>query len=202
MNRRKGARSVSRQRGAVLAVALVLLTVLTLLAVSGMTTTTLELQMAGNEQYQERAFQAAEAGIERAIQAGVYNTTATIGTYVPSGNPAIPPTPRRGTGVAGCVRTIADDDATAGSEDCYEYFMRYEAETATLPGGYSLDPGLHAYHFVVDVFGTSNRDAASDLTQGFYVVAGAPPECVTAEDCDTTLSGPPVRTYWRQRGGS
>ena len=41
-----------RQDGAALVVGLILLLVLTLLAVSGMTTASLELQMAGNEQYQ------------------------------------------------------------------------------------------------------------------------------------------------------
>jgi type IV pilus assembly protein PilX len=61
----------SRQRGAALVVGLLLMLVLTLLAISGMTTASNELQMAGNEQYQERAFQAADAGVERAIQAGV-----------------------------------------------------------------------------------------------------------------------------------
>jgi len=54
----------ARQQGAALVVGLILLLVLTLLAISGMTTASLELQMAGNEQYQERAFQAADAGIE------------------------------------------------------------------------------------------------------------------------------------------
>ena len=57
-----GQRAAGRhQRGAALVVGLLLLLVLTILAISGMTTATLELQMAGNRQYQERAFQAAEA---------------------------------------------------------------------------------------------------------------------------------------------
>ena len=49
-------RSRRGQSGAALVVGLLLLLVLTILAISGMTTATLELQMAGNEQYQERAF--------------------------------------------------------------------------------------------------------------------------------------------------
>jgi type IV pilus assembly protein PilX len=64
----------NRQSGAALVVGLLLLLVLTILAISGMTTASLELQMAGNEQYQERAFQSAEAGIEQAIASGVYTT--------------------------------------------------------------------------------------------------------------------------------
>src|SRR5215831_2546048 len=51
------------QRGAALAVSMVFLLVLTLLAVSGMSSATLELTMAGNEQYRQNEFQAAETGI-------------------------------------------------------------------------------------------------------------------------------------------
>jgi type IV pilus assembly protein PilX len=57
----------ARQKGAALAIGLILLLILTLLAVTGMNTSSTELVMAGNEQYRQRAFQAAEAGIERAL---------------------------------------------------------------------------------------------------------------------------------------
>ena len=203
----------SRQRGAALVVGLLLLLVLTLLGISGMTTASNELQMAGNEQYQERAFQAADAGVERAIQAGVYDTTATIGTYAPSADPNLPPTPQRGSGVAGCMQTIASDGSVSDTEDCYEYFMRFDEQTGTtpVPGGGS-SPGLQAYHFVVDAYGTSNRGAVSHLTQSFYIVGPAAepddadpsepaPTCaVDPESCAPGLPTKPVRTYWRQGG--
>ena len=106
MNARNRQPSPARQRGAALVVGLLLLLVLTVLAISGMTTASLELQMAGNEQFQERAFQAADAGIERAIQAGVYDTNSTVGTYTPSSDADFPPTPQPGTGIRGCVKTV------------------------------------------------------------------------------------------------
>jgi type IV pilus assembly protein PilX len=162
-----------RQTGAALVVGLLLLLVLTVLAVSGMTTATLELQMAGNEQYQERAFQAADAAIEHAMQGGIYNTNATLGTYIPSGDPEIPPTPDRGNGIPGCVPIVEEDGDRVDSEDCYEYFMRFDELTGSTPvpgGGYSLGTGFEAYHFVVDSFGTSSRGAASDHQQSFYVI--------------------------------
>lgn len=56
-----------RQRGAALAVALILLVVLTLLAVSGMGMATAELVMAGNEQLRRKASDDASAIIERAL---------------------------------------------------------------------------------------------------------------------------------------
>ena len=61
------------QRGAALVIGLILLMVLTLLAISGMNSASLEFIMAGNEQYRANAFQSAEAGIEQSIALGVLN---------------------------------------------------------------------------------------------------------------------------------
>jgi type IV pilus assembly protein PilX len=162
------------QRGAALVVGLLLLLVLTILAISGMTTASLELQMAGNEQYQERAFQAADAAIERAIDSGIYNTNVTVGTYLPAANPATdPPVPDRGTGVTGCVQTLDASSVRLDSEDCYEYFMRFDDLSGSTPvpgGGFSLGTGFEAYHFNVDSYGTSSRGASSDHVQSFYVI--------------------------------
>lgn len=54
----------SRQKGVVLVVALVLLVAITLLSLAGMSTTTLELLMATNQQSRVNAFQQAEAGLD------------------------------------------------------------------------------------------------------------------------------------------
>lgn len=75
-------RPVARaQRGAVLVVALVILSVLTLISLSGMNNTMLEETMAGNQQETNRAFQAAESGL-----ANVFRTAAAfnLGTPVTS----------------------------------------------------------------------------------------------------------------------
>jgi len=61
------------QSGAALVVGMLLLLVLTLLAISGMNTASLELAMAGNMQYHESAFQAAESGVEQAMTVGLFN---------------------------------------------------------------------------------------------------------------------------------
>jgi type IV pilus assembly protein PilX len=70
------ATTMKRQQGAALVVGLLLLLVLTLLAVSGMNSASLEFIMAGNEQYRSNAFQAAEAGIEQSISQGIFNPGA------------------------------------------------------------------------------------------------------------------------------
>jgi type IV pilus assembly protein PilX len=64
------------QQGAALIIGLILLMVLTLLAISGMNSASLEFIMAGNEQYRANAFQAAEAGIEQSMVQGNFNPGA------------------------------------------------------------------------------------------------------------------------------
>lgn len=61
-----------RQQGVVLVVALVLLVAITLLSLAGISTTTLELQMATNQQERVNAFQQAETGID-AVSADLNN---------------------------------------------------------------------------------------------------------------------------------
>jgi hypothetical protein len=175
--------------GAALVIGLLLLTVITVLAISVISTAGLELQMTGNEQYQEQAFRAAETGIEQAIATGGFTTdlAAIAGRY--AAPTSIAPVPQRGTGtpIAGCP-----DPADAAGGPC-EYFLRFDHATGptAIPGGEpTMSTGLLAYHFVVDSFGIAGRGAYSHQIQGFYVVAPNPGE----------LTGPPVRTDWRQRG--
>src|SRR4051812_10149488 len=68
-------RNVKHQSGAALVVALILLVALSLMAISSMNTATLDLIMAGNEQYRTRAFQASEAGIQHAFSDGTFDTS-------------------------------------------------------------------------------------------------------------------------------
>ncbi len=160
--------SRSRQSGAALIVGLIMLLVLTLLAVSGMTTASLELLMAGNMQYQERSFQAADAGLEQAMAAGIYDTNTPIGTY--DDVTAINPAPTRGTGSQ--IQNCAEPDDPAATQEC-EYFLRFDMQAGQTPvpgGGYSLGTGFEAYHFVIDSFGTAERGAQSQHQQSFYVV--------------------------------
>jgi type IV pilus assembly protein PilX len=80
------------QRGAALIVGLMLLVIITLLAVTAVGTSTTELVMAGNEQFRERAFQAAEAGIEtayRKVGSGDADVPFDFGTYLDNNNVAM-----------------------------------------------------------------------------------------------------------------
>ena len=69
----------TRQSGAVLIVAMVILVVLTLLGVTAMNTTSLQERIAANTQESVRAFQAAETGYSQALNDG--NAYDLSGTY-------------------------------------------------------------------------------------------------------------------------
>jgi type IV pilus assembly protein PilX len=147
MNIPKRSMPARRQNGAALVVGLLLLLVLTVLAVSGMNTATVELQMAGNMQYSQNAFQAAEIGIERVIKAGGFDTSAT-------------PTPV---------------DVPIVATDHYRSASNFEISNGITPvptGGYSMGAGtgFSAYHFDVTSTGTSSRNARAVNTQSVYVV--------------------------------
>ena len=144
-----------RQSGAALVVGLILLMVLTLLAISGMNGATLELQMAGNAQYSENAFQAAETGIEEAMREARLNGVNTAN-----------------------VDPEATEAVGDSETDHYTILTRHNVDngvTKVPSGGFSMGvgKGFSAYHFDVTSTGTSSRDATETHVQGFYVVAQA-----------------------------
>jgi type IV pilus assembly protein PilX len=80
------------QRGAALIIGLMMLVIITLLAVTAVSTSTTELVMAGNEQFRERPFQAAESGIEtsyRKVRSGDVDVPFDFGTYLDNNNVAM-----------------------------------------------------------------------------------------------------------------
>jgi type IV pilus assembly protein PilX len=142
----KRLRPRQREQGAALIIGLVLLLVLTVLGVSGITTATLDLQMTGNTQAAQFAFQAAETGIDVALSGPVDTTTPQIYTDVPVG------------------------DGT------YEFSAQiFCAGTTSVPEGvYSEGVGARAIHFDAVSTGTGPRDAVSVHTQSVYIVGPDP----------------------------
>ena len=79
MNEQRYFSRPAHQQGAALVTALVLLTILMLLALTSMTTNTLEEKMAANAQEVNRAFQAAESGLSLALRnVGAFNYNNTV----------------------------------------------------------------------------------------------------------------------------
>ena len=144
MTQRLRSASPSHQCGAALVIGLVLLVVLTLLAVSGMNSASLEFVMAGNEQYRANAFQAAEAGIEQSLNQGLFNPGAPFQNL-------------------NGANTATDNWATA---------VNPQLGGLPLPAiwGFSWN-SFSTYHFEVVSTGTSTRGAQAVNTQGVAVIS-------------------------------
>jgi type IV pilus assembly protein PilX len=139
--------ALRRQDGAALIVGLLLLMVLTLLAISGMNTASLELVMAGNTQYQQNAFQAAEGGIEQTIATAELN---------PAGG-TVGPTTISFTSPDQAITTVTP-----------------QMSGQPLPAiwGTSWD-SFSTYHFEILSEGTSARNARAENVQAIAVVSPA-----------------------------
>lgn len=138
------ARNSLHQRGAALVVGLILLLVLTLLAVVGMNTATSELIMAGNEQFRQNAFQAAETGIEQAI--------TVLATVPQSGTPEV----------------VADQPVPGSAVDEYTTESQYMGDDLNLPG-FSAGKFV-GFHYQITSTGTSARNASARNRQGAFVI--------------------------------
>jgi hypothetical protein len=150
-----GSRAAPRRRtgGVALVIVLVLLLAITVLGVAGIATTTLALQAAGNAQYHERAFEAAEYAIGRALATPDLDTSST---------PAEPVQPDCD---GGCRTPVTDDP--------FDYSVYHDGGADGVPspdGGHSIGTGLATYHFVIESEGQSRRGARSEHVQGFAVI--------------------------------
>lgn len=142
------------QRGAALVVGLLLLLVLTLLAISGMNTSTLELVMAGNTQFYQNAFQASETGIERALVFGAFNPSGGAETVPTSGTPeAISGTSNRDTFLASITPQLGGAPQPALWGSSWDSFS--------------------TYHFEIQSTGTSARNAVATNFQGLAIISPA-----------------------------
>ena len=146
VNRQSAIGPRGRQRGAVLVVGLILLMVITVLGISGMNTATLELTMAGNTQFHQEAFQAADTGLDISIAQSNFTTVA----------PAIlPVTPL--------------DDGTYDTQAVSSF-----AENSPVPDdafSMGVNTGsVQAFHFDIVAVGRGPSNAISTHNQSFYIV--------------------------------
>ena len=141
----------SRQRGAVLAMGLILLMILTVLGISGMTTGALELTMAGNAQFYQQAFQAAETGLAIAIAGGQFDAAID------------------GADIVLRPMTLGDGSASV------QAVTTFQGATPIPDRAFSLGVGavgttVQAFHFDVVAEGVGPRNATSTHRQGFYIL--------------------------------
>jgi Tfp pilus assembly protein PilX len=133
-------------QGVALPVALMLLTLVLLLAVAAIRSASLGFIMAGNEQFRQNAFVASETGIEQAMAFGTFNpdnTTVALTGTVPG--------------------TTADT-----------YTATVVTQLQGAPQGAVFGSSWNAfstYHFEIQSTGTSARNAATTHIQGVAIIA-------------------------------
>jgi type IV pilus assembly protein PilX len=135
------------EQGAALIIGLLLLLVLTILGISGMNSASLEFIMAGNEQYKNNAFQAAETG----IQSVAINSDNFIASD------AAPPITTTG-------------NVIVGSNDTYNATVTFVGKGNTLSGnGIGISGAatqFAGYYFTITGTGLSARGAQATNIQG------------------------------------
>jgi type IV pilus assembly protein PilX len=150
-----------QQSGTALVISMVLLMVLTVLAISGMSTASTEMIMAGNEQLRNDAFNAAEAGIARTTRLSTFNPDPLIGIENFNGN------------VPGTPDTFASTVNPRGQSQGFYFFSNDDFTT---------------YYFDVRSTGSSARGATATNMQGVALprqsdntvgcLNGTPPPCL------------------------
>ncbi len=143
----------TQEQGAALIVGLVIMMVLTLLAISTMRTSTLELAMAGNAQFHAQAGQLAETGIGDAI-GRIDNNEILLNT------------------ATGWLTTFSESVPAKNGSDLGRYDVTISfMEIGKPPSGYS--DKINAIYFEIESVGFSAaRNAKSTLRQGFWVPEG------------------------------
>ncbi len=159
-----------KQHGAALVVGLLLLMVLTLLAISGMNSASLELVMAGNTQYYQNAFQAAETGIEQSLVEGDFNPGAT-----PESIPA------------------TDRATITGTQDTFVATITPQLNGAAQPAmwGSSWD-SFSTFHFEIESNGQSHRSAQVTNRQGVAIIAPQDPTVMPLDPTSPALTADPA----------
>jgi Tfp pilus assembly protein PilX len=136
-----------QQRGTVLVVGLIMMMVLTILAISTMRTSTLEVVMAANTQYRETAFQLSQAGLRDTLE------RVRNGTLAP------------GLGFNGNM----------GAADQYIVTTTLVLPGALPPAGFPQDGTVLADYYEIRSTGlTTARNARSVQVQGFWINTSVP----------------------------
>jgi len=131
-------------RGAALVIGLLLMLIITILATAGITMSTGELTMAGNEQFRRQAAEAASSGIEVALAALA----------------------RLGSGSSEPANEATRSGAVAGAR--YITTTRYAGEETALPN-FSAER-FAARHFEIESRGEAGRNALDEQHQGVMIV--------------------------------
>ncbi len=172
-----------RQQGAVLAISLIILLIVTLLGVTAMQSTTLEEKMAGNARDRNTAFQAAESTL-RIAEAWI--PTKPVSDFNDSNglysefSTTVPTTDQLGTlttwTASGATRQLTGADAVPGVATQPRYFIQYIGEVSDGgntslnigPGYGGMSAGASSSLFRVTVRATGGSDNAVVVLRTLY----------------------------------
>ncbi len=147
-------RALCRQRGAAFITALVMLVLVTILAMSSITRTTMDERMAANSQQVNQAFQAAETGLSLvwndANAFSTQNTQASDGTASDPFNPS-----------------AVQLGGSNGPDTVYNSVYR---QATIPPRGSGWDSTMAYYHFDLTATGKTASGATVVLHEGAYQV--------------------------------
>lgn len=147
------------ERGAALVTALVLLTVVTMLAITSMGTNTLEEKMAANSQEVNRAFQTAEVGLEKVFDDdGAFNIVNLVDD---NGTPYNP---------TDDIYDYAFSDNDVGPYSADTDYAAYFRQKTIPKRGSGWDTKAAFYHFDVIANGETVSGASTILHAGAYQV--------------------------------
>ena len=147
------------QSGAALVTALVLLTIVTLLAITSMGTNTLEEKMAANSQEVNRAFQTAETGLRLAFADDTaFNTGNALDD---NGTPFNP---------ADDIYDFSGTDTGVGDYSADTDFGSYFRQKTIPKRGSGWDTTMAFYHFDLVSKGRTESGASTTLHAGAYQV--------------------------------
>lgn len=148
--------NIANDRGSALILALLVLVLLTLMGISATTTSTIEVQMAGNEKFHEMAFYAAESGWQEALnwldrqypgiteQVGWDEGATPLPTFTPGAKYDNPD-----------YIALADDNNTG-------YYIKIDFAGTTPVSGYGTD--YRRFNYRVNSVGMGPGNARSELS--------------------------------------
>lgn len=147
------------ESGAALVTALVLLTVVTLLAITSMSTNTLEEKMASNSQEVNRAFQTAETGLAKIlVDDAAFNTTNSVDD---NGTPFNPDDD---------VYDYSFTDSAVGTYTAETIYTAQYRQKTIPKRGTGWDTSMAFYHFDLAARGVTVTGVTAEHHAGAYQV--------------------------------
>jgi len=148
--------TIANDRGSALVVALLVLVLLTLMGISATTTSTIEVQMAGNEKFHDMTFYAAESGWQRALNWLDQQYPAVTWKYMDwDGGRFIEFNDDFAKDAGKVFNPLAEDNNT-------EYYLKAESVGTTPVAGYGSD--YRRLNYRVNSVGMIPGNARSELS--------------------------------------